>query len=171
MVKLTYYDYVGSLEEDFEELRRNGIKVSYTVFSADQDTVHHWMPFVVMTFDDPSEMKAFALERGMVESEKDYNDWLDKNGNVDFRGVPTLYKFACRFTEYEEEFVADARKLIGDKGSLHIDERPSDFGLIEVTTDNLKGLVDFINKWYNRDNSFGITTESDPIKRFGIEVL
>lgn len=82
-----------------------------------------------------------------------------------------MYKFECRFTESEEGFFADAKKLAENGGSYYIKDDPKDFGHISVTTNDLNGLVGFINYWYNQDNSFGITTEKDPIKRFRIEVL
>lgn len=82
-----------------------------------------------------------------------------------------MYKFECRFTESEEDFFANAKKLAENGGSYYIEDDPKDFGHISVTTNDLNGLVGFINYWYNQDNSFGITTEKDPIKRFGIEVL
>ena len=82
-----------------------------------------------------------------------------------------MYKFECRFTESEKDFFADAKRLAENGGSCYIKDDPKDFGHISVTTNDLNGLVGFINYWYNQDNSFGITTEKDPIKRFGIEVL
>lgn len=63
------------------------------------------------------------------------------------------------------------KKLAENGGSYYIKDDPKDFGHISVTTNDLNGLVGFINYWYNQDDSFGITTEKDLIKRFGIEVL
>ena len=75
-----------------------------------------------------------------------------------------MYKFAERFTEDNDEFFADARKL----GETKIESADDRWGYIEIRTTDLDGLVAFIRKWYDPDNdgSYGIITETEPLKKY-----
>lgn len=75
-----------------------------------------------------------------------------------------MYRFVERFTEDIEEFFEDARKL----GETKIDSADDKWGCIDIKTNDLDGLVAFIKKWYdpNNDGSYGIITETEPLKKY-----